>query len=325
MSVKVSNMNVLVTAVGSMSAEFVVSSLRKSGFGVLATDIYSREFHPVVEQCMEFALVPKAVHEPDAYCQALIDLCVRHGCSAVMPLTDPEVDVLSAHRGDFAAAGVDVWLASTSAITLARDKSAWGELLAEAKTFRVIPSYPSFAALDAVHSGRFVAKRVHGRSSEGILFGETETFSRSLLADGDYLFQPFIPGRIVTVDFVRHPNSGETFSVARAEMLRTKNGAGTAVEMLGADFARDAVGEVCDRLGLSGVMNCEFIQTDGGLHLMDINPRFSAGVSFSGLAGYDFVAADVACYLEDSLPPHGAIPGGRIFVKRYADFEVSKI
>lgn len=78
--------------------------------------------------------------------------------------------------------------------------------------------------------------------------------------------------------------------------------------------------EMCGGLGLTGVMNCEFIRTDDALYLMDINPRFSAGVSFSKMAGYDFVMADAACYQADDLAPLSSVKAGAVFVKRFCDF-----
>lgn len=316
-------MNVLVTAIGSMSAECVIASLKKAGYGVVATDIYDECFHPVARECLAFEKVIKAVPDPVAYCEVICDVAARHGCEAVIPLTDPEVDALSPNRKILEEKGVAVWLGSPESIALARDCDAWSRKLSESRTFKTIPTVRTYAELLTLHRGEFVAKRVNGRSSEGILFSNTGTFALSAPYETGYVFQPFIDGDIITVDFARHPKSQQLVVVPRQEMMRTKNGAGTVVKMLDPELVRSAVSEMCEGLGLTGVMNCEFIRNETDLYLMDINPRFSAGVSFSRMAGYDFVTADVACYMGSEVAPASRLSVGAVFVKRFSDYKSS--
>ena len=298
-----------------------MDSLCRAGCDIVATDIYPREYHPVVAYCDGFVQVPRV--QPDAlvYCQAIVDAAVANGCQGVVPLTDPEVDVLSTYREVLESRGLALWLAPRASIQRARSKEGWSSLLSSSEKVRLIPSYLSFDELVQNHLGKFVAKRVNGRSSEGILFSDTMTFGRESIYDQGYIFQPFIEGDVLTVDFARHPCSHRLVVLPRRELMRTKNGAGTVVEILDPGLVGAAVQEVTERLDLTGVMNCEFILHGGSLFLMDINPRFSAGVSFSRTAGYDFVAADIACYCQDDLPPETMPQIGKILVKRYCDFQ----
>lgn len=45
----------------------------------------------------------------------------------------------------------------------------------------------------------------------------------------------------------------------------------------------------------------EFIVNNGEYYLIDINPRFSAGVGFSKLAGYDFVKNHLLCFMNEDI------------------------
>ena len=83
----------------------------------------------------------------------------------------------------------------------------------------------------------------------------------------------------------------------------------------------NAIRELVQVIRTTGVMNCEFIMSDKGrLCLMDINPRFSAGVSFSKAAGCDFVKSAVECAVKDRLTEFDKIDIGKMIVKRYVDF-----
>ena len=315
-------MKVLVTAIGSMSAECVIESLRHFGAAVVGTDIYPREYHPISNMCHSFHQVPRAIPDAGHYCRTLKKIAENEGCVAIIPLTDPEVDAVSENRSVFERAGVRVWLSDDKVIKTVRNKDLWSQMLAESKNFKTIPSYTAYSDLQKNHKGDFVAKKVDGRSSEGILFSNTNLFRENDASYVDYIFQPKIEGDVLTVDFAIHPISRQLVCVPRIELMRTKNGAGTVVKIVDLGICEHAVREIADRLGLTGVMNCEFICGKDGIYLMDINPRFSAGVSFSKMAGYDFVEANVRCYCAQNLRPWGNLDVGSILVKRFLDFRV---
>lgn len=46
----------------------------------------------------------------------------------------------------------------------------------------------------------------------------------------------------------------------------------------------------------------EFIKNDKGYYLIDINPRFSAGIAFSCKIGYDFINAHLDCFSGVQIP-----------------------
>ena len=313
-------MNILVTAIGSMSAECVVDSLNNLGVKVVATDIYPKEYHPIARKCKDFVQVPKVFPNVDSYCQSILTAAIKNKCEAIIPLTDPEVDVLSDQRHLFSAAGIEVWLASDATIKCAREKDSWTARLSNSQSFKMIPTFDNFSSLCRNYAGDFVAKRVNGRSSEGILFSDTVNFKGDIRYGKGYLFQPLLVGDIITVDFARHPLSGQVVLVPRVELMRTKNGAGTVVRILSPDDYKSPIEELVESLELTGVMNCEFIQNNEGLFLMDINPRFSAGVSFSRMAGYDFIKANMQCYSSKLISEAAGIVEGQIFVKRFCDY-----
>lgn len=314
-------MNAIVTAIGSMSAECVINSLLDMGIGVVATDIYPKEYHPIAHQCLDFQQVPRVYPDELCYCKAIFDIAIKNKCAVIIPLTDPEVDVLSSNRKMFEDVGVKVCLPDDEVIKRARCKSSWCKALSAAKYVRTIPTYDTYQELCESYSGEFVAKRVRGRSSEGIILSNTMVYHDCIDSNQEYIFQPRIKGDILTVDFVKHPTSHKFIFVPRIELMRTKNGAGTVVRIAHQDFCNKAMLEMVEVLGLTGVMNCEFICSDEGLYLMDINPRFSAGVSFSKMAGYDFVKSNIDCYTSDCIDNLVNQNEGHIFVKRFCDFK----
>lgn len=74
-----------------------------------------------------------------------------------------------------------------------------------------------------------------------------------------------------------------------------------------------------EKLQISGVVNMEFINHDDDFYLIDINPRFSAGIAFSCKSGYDFINAHLACFMAQPVSEGKDFNTG-IYIKYYTEF-----
>ena len=117
------------------------------------------------------------------------------------------------------------------------------------------------------------------------------------MEDEDYLFQPFMKGKVVTVDVVRDRTADQCVAVARRELLRTLNGAGLSVQVFRDEALEGTCAGLAGILDITGCVNFEFIEMeDGTRFFLECNPRFSGGVEFSVMAGYDFVVNHMRCF-----------------------------
>src|SRR5690606_37732998 len=126
--------------------------------------------------------------------------------SHLIPLTDPEVDVLSANRQVFNDLGVTICISSQTAIHTARDKLAVYQCFSNHPRIRVIPTadlqdddFPGF-------SYPMLAKPRWGRSSEGqvnIPDAAALQFWRTRFSRQSYVIQPRCVGEVFVVDVVR--------------------------------------------------------------------------------------------------------------------------
>lgn len=62
----------------------------------------------------------------------------------------------------------------------------------------------------------------------------------------------------------------------------------------------------------------EFIKHDDIFYLIDINPRFSAGVAFSQVIGYNMVINHLNCFMHLDILP-SIIYQEQIITKRYKE------
>lgn len=308
-------MRFLITAIGSFSADCVINVLKKNNHYVVGCDIYNGDWLAVAKDCDAFYQAPYAILKKE-YIHFLIETCHKENIEYIIPLTDLEIDVLNLHRKTFEEQKIMLCMQSEASLDIARNKHKLYEFFKENSIVHVPYS------IDLINKSLnfpvpAIAKPVDGRSSEGIIYVYTkEELSRLEKLEG-YILQEVIEGSIFTVDYVRDYN-GNDFCIPRKELIRTKNGAGITVKMINDRVLSNTVSSIGNQLNIVGCVNMEFIFNKGKYYLIDINPRFSAGIAFSYCVGYDMITSHVNCFIgKDILPV--IIYKEQIITKRYKE------
>ncbi len=299
--------NILVTAIGSMSATMVLKTLAQNENNkVFGTDIYVREWQPNSSLVSEFYQVSKATS--NTYIQEILDICVTCNIKYIVPLTDPEVDCFSENRSIFEGKGIIICISTHDTISKCRDKAEIEKIFRNVDNVEVIPSL-SLTEIQNDQLYPIIAKPKKGRSSEGLYCLKSKQALSVIDNPDDYVFQPYISGDVFTIDFIRD-KAGNSVSVVRKELIRTSNGAGITVDIEKNDYLELAAQIVGDTLKFVGCVNFEFLFDGSKYYLMDINPRFSAGVGFSVTAGYDFISNHLNCFQDKNIDTYISIKEG---------------
>ncbi len=326
---------VIVTAIGSFSAQNVISACHAAGMRVVGCDIYPAEWVVNSRDVDVFYKAPYAT-DREAYRNFLKELCKKEQAEVLMPLTDVEIDVIQAWRTgmpeDFQTLGAKVWISDVSAIALCRNKEKMEAFLRERGLCRTIPGVRLSELEPAGLRYPLVAKPFDGRSSQGLRILESEADLEFLLhtcseeQKQQYLVQPKISGPVITVDVVRNPESGQTFCLPRRELLRTLNGAGTSVCVFRNELLEQQCRDIAEAVGIRGCVNMEFIEADpekNEYYFLECNPRFAGGVAFSGAAGYDMAEAHIRCFAGEALEEM-SVTGEQYIARRYAEYHMKE-
>ncbi len=294
---------ILVTAIGSFSADIVIKKLHQNKCYVVGADIYPREWVVDAQNVDKFYRVPKAI-EGEQYILRLLEICEENKIGFLFPLTDPEIDIINVHRERFEQLSVKLCMSCYDTIKKCRNKRITEEVLRDANVCTVIESYDYKKIKDMDISYPVICKPVNGRSSQGLrIFDDAKSLFEfyDRIVPERYLFQPYIPGNIITVDVVRD-HLGNCVSVAKRELLRTMNGAGISVRIFRNQELEKSCEKIAELLDILGCVNFEFIEAgDGRYYFMECNPRFSGGVEFSVMAGYDFVTNHLKCFKNEEI------------------------
>lgn len=309
-------MRILVTAIGSMSAECAINKLKGSGNYVVGCDIYPKEWHYETTLCDKFYQAPFATDESE-YVHFLLDVCREQDLKYIIPLTDLEIDVINRNRRLFNESGITLCMQSEKVLDIVRNKY---KLYKYFENDNNVPSVKTCLLVDLDESMTYpcIAKPYNGRSSEGLIRNASKEQVLAIADKGSYIIQEQIEGNVFTVDYCRSSESGTACAVPRQELLRTKNGAGLTVETSCDENLIKLVSYIGCKLDVNGCVNMEFIKNSGKYYLIDINPRFSAGISFSVMQGYDMVNNHVRCFTGEEIDGQIDITE-HILIKKYQD------
>lgn len=292
--------NILVTSIGSFSTECVINSLRAFCSGrIIGCDIYPSEWHAVSNK-FDFVYKAPLVREEEEYFNFIKNLCIKESIKTIIPLTDIDVDFYNKHRSYFKINNIIVTIGNTSFLNIARNKHNLYQFTKSSSYLETINSY-LHDELTGLEKYPLIAKPKDGRSSEGIYYLEKLSDLKKDSNKDNYFFQEVIQGSVCTVDYVRSSLTKNSYYLPRLELIRTPNGAGITVETFHSEYLGEITNKIGNELDINGCINLEFILKENIYYLIDINPRFSAGIGFSKLAGYDFVKSHLLCFYNENI------------------------
>ena len=291
--------NVIVTAIGSFSADIVIKSLHNMGFGIIGTDIYDADWI-VDSKSVDFFEKAPFVYDRQQYIDFIKNLCSKYKIKYILPLTDPEVDLLCEYKEELLTNNVKICTSDKNVVKICRNKYELPKILESIDGLNIIKTI-KINEVDKTIKYPIIIKPINGRSSQNCykIYNDSEfEFYKKICTNIDNMIvQPLIDGNIITVDVVSDIKHNVSVSIPRRELLRTGNGAGTTVETFFDKNLIDICDKIVKKLNINGAINIEFIEKEKGkYYFLEINPRFSGGLEFSHIEGYNVVENHIKCF-----------------------------
>lgn len=294
----------------------VIKRLKADGNFVVGCDIYPGEWHYETKLCDFFFQAPFAT-KADEYIHFLINSCLNYRLDYIIPLTDIEIDVINDNREIFEEKGITLCMPTSDVLKIARNKYNLFKTFVDDP---LVPSVKTFFINEIPDKFIYpcIAKPYNGRSSEGLIRNASIEQILAIPDKENYIVQEQLQGDIFTVDYCRSSLTGRSVSIPRVELLRTKNGAGLTVQIIDDPTLMRLASHIGNSIDINGCVNFEFIKHNTDYYLIDINPRFSAGIAFSFMAGYDMVLNHIRCFVNGRIDDQIPIKE-QILVKRYEE------
>lgn len=280
-------MNILLTSVGrrvELLKAFRQSMYRSNITGKIITADLKRSA-PASFLADTAELAPR-IDAPD-YVEKLLDICDRHRIDLLIPLIDTELYLLSLHRQKFKDRGVTLLLSSVRTNEICYSKKETGIFFEKigVKTPKVYD-----LSQDRELTFPLIVKPNTGSSSVGVYYVRDRTelnFFATYIKDA--IVQELIVGDEYTIDILVD-FKGNVISIVPRLRLETRAGEvskGITVKNPALIAAAKHVVE-----SLPGALGCItvqcFLQSNGEIVFIEINPRFGGGYPLSYRAGADF-------------------------------------
>ncbi|WP_161492502.1 ATP-grasp domain-containing protein [Oceanisphaera profunda] len=264
---------------------------------------------PALAACDAWYEVPSIYDE--SYLDTVLDICKKEAVTALISLNDMELPILAANEKRFSDIGVRLVLAESAAIELCSDKWATVQFGLEHN----IPVPASYLTVDSAltaianHEVSYplIVKPRWGSASFGLYVINADhelaeafstcksEFLASHLAkfagsDDLVLIQEFIVGDEYGVD-IFNDMQGKYHGVVCKKKLSMRSGeTDKAVTVNDAPFSYYAQ-QIATNLKHKGNLDCDFLERDNKMYLLELNPRFGGGYPFTHEAGGNFVKA----------------------------------
>jgi carbamoyl-phosphate synthase large subunit len=316
-------MNVLLTCAGRRN--YLIGYFRQALAG--RGEILAADANPAAAALQEAdrAFQLPAVADPD-YIPRLRSLCRDNGVRLLLSLNDLELPLLALHREQFLADGTIPVVARPEVVDLCFDKWATCRFL-QSLGVPVPRTYSSLAqARVALEQGELsfplVVKPRWGTASIGIDYPhslkELELtmelgrlrLSRTFLAqvsatDAEHalLIQERLTGEEYGLDVVNDLQGSYQTTFSRRKLSMRCGETDQAVTT--AHPALESLGrQLGQALGHVGNLDCDvFVDQDGSIQVLELNPRFGGGYPFSHTAGADVPAALLAWAAGEPAEP----------------------
>lgn len=306
-------MNILFTCVGRRN--YLLNYLREvlqPEDKIYATDMQATA--PGMADADQAIVVP-SIYDA-SYIDALVDIVRMHHISGIISLNDLELPILSAHRADLEAYGAKLIVSSQEAIDITFDKYRTAQFLTEAGLNTPLTFIDKKEFDKALQTGAIqlpiVLKPRWGSASIGIEFTQTpeeldlvDRLSRMKLLrtilgkqsekelDGAMLYQELLPGKEYGMDVLNDLDGNYVGTFVREKLSMRAGETDKAVSVIDPRF--EEIGQTISRnLRHVGNLDCDIMEKEGKLYVLEMNARFGGGYPFSHEAG----ARGIACYYE---------------------------
>ncbi|MCE5185824.1 MAG: ATP-grasp domain-containing protein [Planctomycetaceae bacterium] len=311
-------MNILLTSIGRRG--YLVKYFKEALAGrgkVWGAD--NSRFAPAFAYCDGTVILPEVRN--NGYTQALLDFCSDKKIDIVVPLIDPELEILAGLNDAFAAQNIMLLLSPKETIELSSDKYLTYQFAVRsglASPFVCLAVDDAMAQIDAkAVTWPLLVKPRKGSASANI----TYCYDRlQLEAAVESVPLPFIQEYIEGPEFGYDLFGDRDFrpiSVFCKKKLAMRAGetdkALTTADPVMLEFGRRLLASI----KLFGPADVDVIRGPNGPRLLEINPRFGGGYPCSHLAGADFCQKILRMRNGEPLTPDiGSCPDGICMLKQ---------
>lgn len=276
--------NIALTSSGSAPAVAVIKALKKQEkirFHITALDMDPKSSGNYLA---DKGLVVPAPSEP-GFINKVANICRKNDIECLIPVIDEELYVFADNRDIFVKGGIKLIVNNKDTIRLSRNKFLTQEFCAKENI--VTPRTFLKQDINKIEDSDYplIIKPLSGRGSKDTLIiknkKELDFFKRYFK---NYIIQEFIEGDEYTIDIVA-TSKGEILQAVPRQRIAVKAGMSYKGKIV-KDPRLIAYGKhVAGKFNINGPANIQCIVNKKNIYLIEVNPKFAAGLPLTVAAG----------------------------------------
>lgn len=285
-------MNILFCSVGRRCKllEDFRKTMGKSG-KIVATDL--SVYAPAAYFADKFYQVPRI--DDFTYIPTIINICRKEKIDVVTTCIDPEIMLLSEHRDEFSAIGVEVLAPYADTARICFDKFKMYKYLSEHNINTVLTFGDVDSFLHAQMEGKicfpvFVKPREGSGSVGARKIMDIVALREAFEQDPSLIIQEFMGNaKDLDADIYIDTISHKPVALFSKRKLETKIGGASKTISFKDDRLVEFVCSALDVFDFNGPIDMDLWYRDGKYYLSEVNPRFGGAYLHAYGAGVDFV------------------------------------
>ena len=233
----------------------------------------------------------RPVDNPSEYVNSLIDLCKQNEIKIIIPVIDPEIDILAKFRDIFIEEGIFVSVSPQDVLDVCYNKSKMNEFLFQ-KEFKFPKTYYSLETFEEgiyKNEVQFPAmiKPIWGSGSIETYKVESIEQMKSLW-HVDMMIQEFIDGQEYGVDVFNNLEGKPIRCVVKKKITMRSGETDKALIEKNYDIQAEII-RLANELKHICNLDCDVIVKDNLIYVIDLNPRFGGGYPATHMSGVDYL------------------------------------
>ena len=295
---------------------------------------------PALQMCDTYYKVPN-VFEPD-YLDEIISVILKENVNMVFPLNDLDLFILAKNCIELEKkTNAKFYVPSLPTLKICTDKFQTFKFAKKVDIFTPQTYLSLDDALNSIDLGilkfPLVIKARQGSASIGLSFaGSRKELKNNFIAsqnaisknplsmynlNNSLIIQEFINGVEFGLDILFGLQGNYIGFAAKRKIAMRAGETDKAITVEQERFI-DVVKKIVLALSNRGNLDCDFIESNGKLYLLDLNPRFGGGYPFTHLAGANHVEILINDFQEKKILPYD-YKKGKVFAKHDYITEVS--
>ncbi len=311
-------MRVLLSSVGRRG--YLVKYFKEAlGAGGEVWGVDSSVYAPGFVYCDRRIILPEVSHS--SYVTQLLTICVENKIDIVVPLIDPELEVLAREKDAFVDKGVMIVISPAATVEMAFDKYKTWEFAIQHEIPTPRTVLTADEAMNNIRNGRMswplVVKPRRGSASLDIAYCYDEIQLCGAM-DGcpDPMIQQFVEGPEYGYDLFGD-DQFRPISVFCKKKLAMRAGETDKAVSTNTPELIEFGAKLLGAMKLFGPADVDMILSAEGPQLLEINPRFGGGYPCSHLAGANFCRKLIDLRNGKPITPDiGSCPEGICMLKQ---------